>query len=208
MKPSTRSSNRILHSLKLAFTAFMAVLIPVYWYQYGSTNFLYFCDTALQLTLAGESLLPQTLWCLDFAVQRCGHPMTGMTAYMFDGSKPLSLPDLSLLHGWMPFLLAFLVYRLGYDKRALKGWTALASGFYLVAYFWLPKAGASLSDPNLPRNVNYVFRMNDAQPQTWIRTELYLVTWLALLFILAFVPTHLALKKICPTPEQAAAKRV
>ena len=29
----------------------MAVLIPVYWYYYGPTNFLYFCDVALILTL-------------------------------------------------------------------------------------------------------------------------------------------------------------
>ena len=37
--------------------------------------------------------------------------------------------------------------------------------------------------------------------------ELYLVTWLALLIFVVFVPTHLVLKKLCPTPEQAAAKR-
>ena len=31
----------------------MAVLIPVYLYRYGPTNFLYFCDIALLLTLVG-----------------------------------------------------------------------------------------------------------------------------------------------------------
>ena len=40
-------------SLKVAYTAFMAVLVPVYWHHYGPTNFLYFCDVALFLTLAG-----------------------------------------------------------------------------------------------------------------------------------------------------------
>ncbi|MFV0367317.1 MAG: hypothetical protein ACK5KM_02540, partial [Hyphomicrobiaceae bacterium] len=39
--------------LKLAYTAFMAVLIPVYWYHYGPSNFLYFCDVALFVTLVG-----------------------------------------------------------------------------------------------------------------------------------------------------------
>lgn len=29
----------------------MAVLIPVYWKTYGPTNFLYFCDIALIMTL-------------------------------------------------------------------------------------------------------------------------------------------------------------
>ena len=38
-------------ALKIAYTAFMAVLIPVYWHYYGPTNFLYFCDVALILTL-------------------------------------------------------------------------------------------------------------------------------------------------------------
>ena len=40
--------------LKVAYTAFMAVLIPVYWHYYGPTNFLYFCDVALILTLIGD----------------------------------------------------------------------------------------------------------------------------------------------------------
>ena len=70
-------------ALKLAYTAFMAVLVPVYWYYYGPTNFLYFCDVALFLTLAGiwlESpllvsmcavgiLAPQILWVRRFLCQ-------------------------------------------------------------------------------------------------------------------------------------------
>ena len=40
-------------TLKLAFTAFMVVLIPVYLTNYGPTNFLCFCDIALLLTMAG-----------------------------------------------------------------------------------------------------------------------------------------------------------
>ncbi len=206
--------------LKVSYTAFMAVLIPVYWYHYGPTNFLYFCDIALLLTLVGvwiESpllislptvgiLIPQALWCVDFFVQLCGFKMTGMTGYMFDGTKPLFLRGLSLFHGWLPFLLVYLVFKVGYDRRALKGWTVFSIGLCLIAFFLLPKAGEVLPDPNLPRNVNYVFGMDDAQPQTWMSAELYLVTWIVLLIILVFLPTHFVLKKICPTPEQAAAK--
>ncbi|MDB6006206.1 MAG: hypothetical protein JWR15_3193, partial [Prosthecobacter sp.] len=123
MNTSTHSANLIPLWLKLAYTAFLAMMIPVYWYHYGPTNFLYFCDIALLLTLAGmwlESpllislpavgiLLPQALWCLDYAVQLCGVTLTGMTAYMFDGAKPLFLRGLSLFHGWLPFLLLYLV---------------------------------------------------------------------------------------------------
>ena len=39
--------------LKVTYTAFLAVLVPVYWYNYGPTNFLYFCDIALFVTLIG-----------------------------------------------------------------------------------------------------------------------------------------------------------
>jgi hypothetical protein len=219
MKPSP--SPAIPLWLKVSYTAFMAILIPVYWYHYGPTNFLYFCDIALLLTLVGVwlekpllislpavgILMPQALWCVDFAVQLTGGKMTGMTAYMFDEQKPLFLRGLSLFHGWLPFLLVFLVFKLGYDHRAFKGWTASATGLCLTAFFVLPKAGETLPDRNLPRNVNYVFGMDDAQPQTWMGAELYLVTWIALLVILVYLPTHFLLKRICPTPEQAAAKR-
>ena len=37
--------------LKLAYSAFVAVLVPSYWHAYGPTNFLYFCDVALLMTL-------------------------------------------------------------------------------------------------------------------------------------------------------------
>ena len=47
------SAPRIPLWLKLAFTAFMAVMVPVYLYYYGWTNFLYFCDIAMILTLIG-----------------------------------------------------------------------------------------------------------------------------------------------------------
>src|SRR5262249_10516503 len=92
-----RSVNRLPLWLKLAYTAFVAVLVPVYWRYYGPTNFLYFCDTALIITLVGiwiESpllvsmcavgiLAPQVLWVVDFLGSLVGVRITGMTDYMF-----------------------------------------------------------------------------------------------------------------------------
>ena len=49
------SSPVIPRWLKIAYTAFMAVLIPVYWWHYGLSNFLFFCDVALLLVLARRS---------------------------------------------------------------------------------------------------------------------------------------------------------
>jgi hypothetical protein len=39
--------------------------------------------------------------------------------YMFQPEIPPPLRALSLFHCWMPFLLLWLVYRLGYDARAV-----------------------------------------------------------------------------------------
>ena len=44
---------RVPLAVKLAYSAFMALLLPVYWHYYGPTNFLYFCDIALILILIG-----------------------------------------------------------------------------------------------------------------------------------------------------------
>ena len=214
MKTDTRPATvpSIPLELKIAYTAFLAVMIPVYWKNYGPTNFLYFCDVALLLTLVGiwkedalfislpavGILLPQVLWCIDFLVQLFGGKMTGMTSYMFDENSSLFLRGLSLFHGWLPFLLFYLVRKLGYDKRALLGWSVICVVLCLIAYFLLPPAGAVLADPKLPRNVDYVFGMDDAKPQTLLPPPAYLGAWIAALTGIVFVPTHFLLKKICP----------
>ena len=97
---------RLPLGLKLLYTAFMAVMVPFYWYSYGPTNFLYFCDLALFLTLgalwteipllAGVAacgiLIPQAVWVADFV---SGGHVTGMTGYMFDSKYPLFTRGLS-----------------------------------------------------------------------------------------------------------------
>jgi hypothetical protein len=208
----TETSPCIPLSLKLAYSGFLAVMIPVYWMNYGPTNFLYFCDVALLLTLVGiwkenallislpavGILIPQALWCADFLVHLIGLKQTGMTAYMFDADRSLFLRGLSLFHGWLPFLLFYLVRKLGYDKRALLGWTVICTVLCLIAYFFLPPAGAVLANPKLPRNVDYVFGMDDAKPQSLLPPLAYLGAWISALIGIVFVPTHFILKKICP----------
>jgi len=53
MSISPTSRQTVPFAVKTGYTAFMAVLVPVYWTHYGPTNFLYFCDLALILTLVG-----------------------------------------------------------------------------------------------------------------------------------------------------------
>ena len=197
-------------SVKLAYTAFMAILIPVYWINYGPTNFLYFCDMSLILTLAGmwlESpllvsmcaagiLAPQTFWVLDFLGNLAGRPLVGMTDYMFNASTSLFLRGLSLFHGWLPFLLAWLVWRTGYDARAFKAWTALSIASILVCFFFMPPPRP---DPGLtPVNINYVWGMSDTQAQTWVPAWAWVTGLIVGLPLLVFLPTHLFLSRYAP----------
>lgn len=202
--------SRIPLSLKLGYSAFMAVLVPVYLTHYGPTNFLYFCDIALILTLVGlwaESALlvsicavgilaPQLLWVADFAAQATGYPLTGMTAYMFNRDTSPFLRGLSLFHGWLPFLLAFLVWRLGYDRRAWAAWSALAVVVLFVCFLLMPPPRP---DPGLmPVNINYVWGMSDHASQTMVPAWAWFAGLLVGIPLLICWPTHRLLIWLMP----------
>ena len=204
------ASNRVPLGLKLIYTAFMIVLVPVYWHYYGPTNFLYFCDISLFLTLAGiwleSSLLismcavglvaVQTLWVVVFLMNLVGVPSLHMTDYMFKHENSLFLRGLSLFHGWLPFLLAYLVWRLGYDRRALPAWTVLAWALILICFFYMP-----LPDPNaglIPVNINYVWGPSDSAAQTWVSPRVWLSGMIIGMPVLLFWPVHVLLSLYAP----------
>ena len=198
--------------LKLAYTAFMAVLLPVYWANYGPTNFLYFCDVALLITLVGiwiESpllismcavgiLASQALWVVDFLSNLIGWPLTGMTDYMFAADHSLFLRSLSLFHGWLPFLLVYLVWRLGYDRRGFPAWTVVAWILVLICFFFMPPPRP---DPGLtPVNINYVWGMSDTVAQTWMPPAAWVAGLIVLLPLLLYAPVHFLLRRVMPKP--------
>jgi hypothetical protein len=199
---STAANTGIPLWFKLSYTAFCVVLVPTYLMAYGPTNFLYFCDVALLTTLAAiwlESpllasapavglLLPQALWVCDFLGAAVGMPLTGMTAYMFDSKLPLFTRSLSFFHFWLPFVLAWLVWRLGYDRRAFAVWTVTAWALLSVCYFLMP--APPVGDGNLPVNINYVFGMSDAAPQSFMPGSMWFAMLLIGLPAIIFYPTH------------------
>jgi hypothetical protein len=212
----TQTANRVPLALKIAYTAFMAVLVPVYWHHYGPTNFLYFCDVALFLTLAGiwlESpllvsmcavgiLVSQTLWVVDFVANMFGVPLTGITDYMFKHENSLFLRGLSLFHGWLPFLLIYLVWKLGYDRRALIAWTMLAWTLVLVCFFFMPPPHPN---PGLtPVNINYVWGFSDNAPQTWVHPYVWVAGLMVGMPLILFAPVHYLLLRIRPRESVAA----
>ena len=197
-------------AIKLLFTAFMAVLVPVYWKNYGPSNFLYFCDVALFFTLAAVwtekpllaampavgIMLPQLLWCADFIGSAIGAPVTGMTNYMFEDKLSLFTRGLSFFHFWLPLLLIYLVWKLGYDRRAFKAWTLTAWALLIVCYFISPTPPTD--NPNLPVNINYVYGWNDQGPQMIMARPLWLLSLMVALPLLLFWPTHWALQRLFP----------
>ena len=57
-------------------------------------------------------------------------------------------------------------------------------------------AGAVLADANLPRNVNYVFGLDEAAPQQWLAPGAYHIVWMLTLWALLFLPAHWLLARL------------
>jgi hypothetical protein len=201
-----RTSNSAGHIplwLKIFYTSFVAVLVPYYWITYSPWNFLFFCDVALFFGLmalwtenpllaslpAVGLAIPQLLWCLDFL---SGSRIVGMTAYMFDARYPLLVRGLSLFHGWLPFLLIWMVWRLGYDRRALLGWTIISCVILLASYMLAPAPPAPPESPNQAVNLNYVHGLTSERPQSVMPPLLWLGIMLAGFPLVFYLPAHLA----------------
>jgi len=188
--------------LKILYTLFVAVLVPVYWVRYGPANFLWACDIALLVTvvalwresrllasmMAVAVLLPELLWNLDFFLRLItGRDVIGLdaTGYMFNPQQPLLVRLLSLFHVFLPLLLLSLLWRLGYSARA---------GLATTALCWLVLPLSYLcTDP--ARNINWVYGWGGA-PQTWLPGPVYVALLMLMLPLCIYLPTHLVLKRL------------
>ena len=203
-------SDSVPYAIKIGFTAFMLVMVPCYWYTYGLTNFLFYCDLALFFTLAAVwtgnplwasmpavgILLPQVVWIVEFLVSLAGHPLLGVTGYMFDERKSLFMRSLSLFHIWLPALLVYLLYRLGYDRRAYTAWIVLAIPVQTVSYLLLPPPPSSAENPMAPANVNLAHGLSSEAPQPWLPPDLWFLATLVILVGVICWPTHLLLGRL------------
>jgi len=180
--------------IKIAYTLFLAVLVPAYWAHYGPRNFLWFSDIALLGAGAAlwlESpllasmmmlavLLPECAWNLDFFGRLLtGHRMFDMSAYMFERERPRFIRALSLFHVPLPVGLVWLVHRLGYDRRAWLGQSLLALVVLPVTYW--------LTDP--AENVNWVHGLG--APQRRLPPWFYLALLIVAFALVLYLPPHL-----------------
>jgi hypothetical protein len=186
------TSPRVPLAAQLAYTAWMAVWVPLYWRANGWTNFLWLCDFAnfgLLAALWAESavlassqlagvLLIQTLWTVDFLGRLLsGHHLLGGTEYMFDPAQPLWLRGLSLFHIWTVPVLVWLVRRLGHDRR---GWRLEAA----VAAVLLP-AGQWLGTRE--QNLNWMWAPF-GRPQTWLPPAPFAALGVVLVVLVLILP--------------------
>ena len=209
------ATRRIPTWAKVSYTAFVAVLVPCYWVTYTPWNFLYFCDIALLVTgvaiwiespllvsvQAVAITVPQILWVVDLLCRLvAGLHVTGVTNYMFDPSLPLFLRGLSLFHGWLPFVLLWLLSRVGYDRRALGLQSGVAVVVLLVSYLFAPAPPPSALHPSWAVNINYVYGLDDKHPQTWMAPWVWLLCLMAFNVVVLYVPTHLVLRRVFDAP--------
>lgn len=186
--------------LGLSVTAFACVLIPVYGRHYGPSNFLWFSDiglfgAAVALWTASRLLasmmllaagLADAVWSIDFVIALITgwHPV-GMTAYMYDAELPVYLRVISLFHLFLPPLLVWIVWKLGYDRRALAAQTVF--GWLVLWVTFL------ITDP--ARNINwafgYGFKQQDLMPP-WM----YLLLMCMLIPLVMYGPVHVAAMRL------------
>ncbi len=186
------ANRRIPLWVKLVYTGFVSVVVPYYWVTYTPWNFLYFCDIALLVTAVGiwmESplligmqavgiVLPQMVWVAEFLAELFfGVHLTNVAHYMFTEEIPLFVRGLSSFHGWLPFVLLWLLTRVGYDRRALRAQLAVTVAVLIVSFYFAPAPPPSAAHPNWAVNINYVYGFDDTHRQTMMTPEL----WVAML---------------------------
>jgi hypothetical protein len=199
-----RARGRIPMPVKLAYTALVAVVTPVYVVEHGLANFLWFSDIALLVTLvalwresrllasmmAVGTLAFELMWNLDYVARLVtGAHLTGITRYMFDERDSLFVRGLSMFHVALPPLLLWTLHRLGYDRRALRMQTALAWVVLPVSYV--------VTDPSA--NLNWV--LGPREPQTWMPPLLYLALLMLGFPLIVYLPTHLVLDRLFGRPK-------
>jgi hypothetical protein len=184
--------------LRLAWTAFVAVLVPVYWTEYGPQNFLWFSDIALFAialalwtrhpligSMAAVGVLAlELLWVLDFLVLLVtGTSAVGLTQYMLRDDIPAYVRALSLFHLAIPPVLVWMLHRWGYDRRALLAQTLLAWVVLPVTY--------AVTEPAY--NINWAFGPGE-DPQQLAPPLVYLGVLMVALPLIVYVPSHLLLR--------------
>lgn len=197
--------------LRWAALAYLLVWGTAYTVYWGVQDFILLCDVAVILTCAGiwlgnslllssqalATMLIGLLWGLDLGwrVATRGGVLIGGTEYMLDTHYPLWVRMLSCDHLVMPILIAWALWRVGYDRRAWAVQTALAGVVLVASRFIAPE-----------RNLNYSYT-DLLFHRAWGPPPVHLAFILVMLSLLLYWPVHAVLCKIYPPPAAAGTPR-
>ena len=183
--------------LKVAWTAMVLVIVPVYWRHRGPANFLWFSDIAFLALVPGlwlESsfivslmacmvLVPEMLWSVSFFGRLLHLPrVTTLADYMFDEQSPLWLRAVSLFHVPLLAVVVWGPWQLGYDPGVYP-WAVLIGWLVLLLTRWLTKPKP---------NINHVYRLPVAAGSSLTPLQHMLVLMTAVPLVLQ-LPAHLLL---------------
>jgi len=202
----TPDGHRIPVLLKAAQTAFVALLIPVYWRQYGPANFLWFSDVALlssvpalwlespvlASTQAVGAFVPESMWAIDYGLGLfAGRTPIDIATYMFDRRIPRFVRALSLFHLWLLPLLIYVISRIGYDRRAFRYQRLVTAALLLASW--------RLTQPE--ENVNWVYSSRERIRSPAARAGFVLLLAVAIPLVFQ-LPVHAAFKRFFSEPAR------
>ncbi len=188
--------------VKISYTLMVATILPVYWHHLGPGNFLWFSDIALialvpalwleQRLLASmmalSVLLLELSWLVDFL---SGGNLTQIAAYMFTDDLVWYIRLLSgVFHLALPPVLLLLLYKLGYDRRALPAQALLCMVVVPLSY-WLTGPEA---------NVNWVY--GPPGMDLTLPRPVYLALLITGFIVVVYLPSHWLFRRLFPLREK------
>jgi hypothetical protein len=210
----TPHARRLPLPLKWGCTLFAVATFSAYLAYYSfPASLMWFSSIALVLTCVGlwlESRLVISMqavgvlvlefgYTVDFVVRvATGHHPIGLSVHFFDAeASPWWVRAFSLFHLPLPWLLLWLLSRLGYDGRGWRLQTGLAWLLLPTCYLFTDPAD----------NVNWVFGPDDDEwpllaGWRWVALQM------AILPLAVYLPTHAVLKRVFGTArDDASAQR-
>ncbi|HEY2586472.1 MAG TPA: hypothetical protein VGI81_11975 [Tepidisphaeraceae bacterium] len=201
--------------ITIPFTLYAGVLVPIYWRDYGPANFLWFCDMGMLMTLAGLWLnspllisieaialaLPQTVWIVDFV---SGGRLIGISHYMFESGIPLFTRLISTFHIWLPILLVWLIWQIGYDRRAVWIQSIIAAAVLIASYLLSDPRHPPTGYPDVAVNVNRVYGVHTTDVQHWMPPLAFLALHILFWPLCVYLPTHLIFRKAFREPAHGS----
>lgn len=191
--------------LKLAALAWVGAWIPIYLVYYGWTDFLHLSDIAIAITAVGlwtssrlllssqllSTLLVESIWTVDVVwAALTHHYLIPGVEYLWDRQYPLWLRMMTFYHIVVPLLLLWVIWRMGYDRRALKLQATIGAAALIAGRLW----GGPVD------NINFAFR-DPFFNWSWGPTPLHLLVMFAGMILLDYWPMHWLLTKLFTRPD-------